>query len=85
MKKISDILEKRGSNIPPEHTITNILPAIIKKHAKTEIPPRTISIQHGIVFIKASSAVKLEIFLKKRDILGALARATKGQTIRDIK
>lgn len=85
MNPIHILLQKWKQSVPLGHNVRKVLPDIIKKHTKAEVASENISIHHAVVFIKASSMVKTEIFIKKTKILEDLSTILGEKTPRDIK
>ena len=85
MNPILTLLQIWKQKAPPEHDVRRVLPDIIRKHTKAEIAPENISLTRATAFIKTSSMVKAEIFIKKAKILEDLTRALGEKAPRDIR
>ena len=85
MKTIQNLLEKWKQKTPPEYDVRGVLPYIIKKHTGADIKPEHISLTRAVVFIKASSITKTEIFIKKEKILEDLHTVLGEKAPKDIR
>ncbi|MEK7139762.1 MAG: hypothetical protein AAB805_00380 [Patescibacteria group bacterium] len=85
MDTIQKLLEKWKQKTSPEREARAILPSIIKKHTKADIARESISFARQTAFIKTSSTIKTEIFIKKEKILTDLICALGEKAPRDIK
>lgn len=85
MREIKKLLERWERFVPSEKSVRRVLPEIIKKQTGATISPEHIATRNDIIFIKTSSLIKAEVFLKKIKILSDLRSVLGDKTPRDIR
>lgn len=87
MKLVGDFLSRFQNLTPPNDAIKRAIQESLRETVGVEIPRENISIQHGVVFLKASSIVKNTIRINRGKILETifLSLPKARESIRDIR
>jgi hypothetical protein len=85
MQNINSYLDKFKNLAVPNESIRKDVAGIIKNEIGIDLEIKDISIKNMVAYIKGGSAVKSEIFLRKKKILEKIKEADKNNEIVDIR
>ncbi len=74
MKGINHLFENIKSKATQEVQKRSYISELIKKEIGQEIPIENISFKDGVLFIKTSSIIKNQIFIKKNHLLSLITK-----------
>ncbi len=83
--KLASLLGRYAHLAPPDQVVRTAVAATIKSMAGIDISLQKISLEAGVVYVRASPLVKNEIALKKIEILADLRRELGPNKVRDIR
>jgi hypothetical protein len=74
MKGINHLFEKVKSSAVREVQKRSLVSELIKKEVGQEVPIENISFKEGVLFIKTSSIIKNQIFIKKNKLISLVSK-----------
>lgn len=85
MDRVGNYLEKFKKLAAPHEEVRKILSQAIEGVAGIKIEARDISVRGTVAYIGVAAALKSEIFLNKKKILGSSGLSVGGEKITDIR
>ena len=85
VNKLSDFLAKYLKVRPPGEVIRVALIEVVKEKLNVALPPESIRIDRATAFIQASSNIKTELFMRKAEIIAAVAAKNPAAKLSDIR
>ncbi len=82
---ISQFLEKFKRVGLREIAAREAIAHFLSEHYRTPFAPKDISIKNAVAMVKASPAVKNDIFIKKQQFIASLQEKLPGTPLRDIR
>lgn len=82
---LTTFLERFKKLRPPDETVRLAVIALMGEYCKGDVSLAEVTVKNGTVFVVADPALKSELFLKKRKILGELAKQLGDKAPKDIR
>ncbi|MEK7178947.1 MAG: hypothetical protein AAB727_01690 [Patescibacteria group bacterium] len=85
MEKLSAFTEKFKNLTPPDDALRSIVARILAEELGIEIKKSNIRVHNAVVYIKAPSLIKNEIFIRRESLLKKIRAESGKKTVADIK
>ena len=82
---ISSLFDKYKSLTPPDYSVRTAACECISKVVGIKLSEKDISVERGVLIVKASPVIRNEIFIRKTHVLICLKEKCESETPSDIK
>jgi hypothetical protein len=85
VQEIQFFLEKYKKLAPPDDTVRSEFVRVAEKLIGVQIPKKDVSVRNGTLYVKASPALKSELFMRRRIITKEMELLLAKKTPNDIR
>ena len=85
MKSLSDLLSKYKDLIPTDSLIKEAVVEVMDKMFDVKLDKKDITVSRGVIYLKTSNTVKMEILIHKREIMKKLEEILVKNPPKDIR
>ncbi len=85
MNNLTTFLEKFKKFAPPDDAVRTQFIVLVKEIADLDIEKSEVKVRNGTIFVVADPAAKSELYMHKKNLLGALEDAFGKKAPKDIR